>query len=186
MSDSVDLISRTNPDYVDRLYQQFKQDPASVDERWALVFAGYEFGLGIKRKGGSDRPKSPPGVANLIHSYRELGHLVADIDPLNPGPKSHPLLEASVAKFKPETLEQTIDASAFRSLGRVPLRSLIEALKDTYCRSIGVEFIHLFSKEQREWLMERMEPTRNRPALDVRERKLILKQLIFAAGFEQF
>src|SRR5256886_9619323 len=83
-----DEIARANPDYVDGLYREYLRDPASVDERWALVFAGFDLALRDgARPGGS--------VAELVHAYRELGHLVADLDPLGASPPEPPLLRLS-------------------------------------------------------------------------------------------
>src|SRR5678816_2193571 len=79
-----DEIARASPEYVEALYQQFRRDPASVDERWALLFKGYEFG---QASGPSDGSQGTGGqaVADLVHGYRELGYLVADVDPLARG-----------------------------------------------------------------------------------------------------
>lgn len=184
--DSLDFISRANPDYVDQLYQQYQQDPSSVEEQWAIVFAGYEFGLqagsGLKKKG----PVNPPGVYDLIHSYRELGHLIADIDPLREQKSSHPLLEVTNFGFDENDLNRTVDAGSFRGMKHAPLKVLIRSLQHTYCRTVGVEFMHLIEKEQRDWLLDRMEPTHNHPPLNSQERRLILRQLIFADEFEKF
>ncbi len=83
----LDLITRANAEYVDALYRQYLGDPHSVDPQWALFFAGFDAG---RRTGNGARPGATPdtaaqqaiGVFDLIHSYRELGHLVADLDPL--------------------------------------------------------------------------------------------------------
>ena len=82
-----DAIARTSPDYVDALYRDYRRDPRAVDERWALVFAGYELG-----RSGAGPSERGPAVADVVHSYRLLGHLVADLDPLGSSPRSHPLL----------------------------------------------------------------------------------------------
>jgi len=184
--DSLDFISRANPEYVDQLYQQYQQDPSSVGEQWAVVFAGYEFGLQagseLKRKG----PINPPGVYDLIHSYRELGHLIADIDPLSEQVFSHPLLEAGNFGFDETDLNRSVDAGSFRGMKQAQIKELIIALQQTYCRTMGVEFMHLVDKEKRDWLLDRMEPTKNKPPLNAQERQLILRQLIFADEFERF
>ena len=83
-----DLIARANPLYVESLYRQYREDPESIDERWALVFAGYEF---ARASGPAARTAGTAStVADLVHSYRELGHLVAQIDPLDAAPRRHP------------------------------------------------------------------------------------------------
>src|SRR5215203_3914481 len=118
MSD-LDLVSRVNADYVEEQYQRYRADPSSVDERWALFFAGFEMGTNgnghvanaasAATNGHAEParhlvhptigrgPDAEPvaGVFDIIHSYRELGHLVAHLNPLADEPGSHPLLEPS-------------------------------------------------------------------------------------------
>ena len=67
---------------------------------------------------------------------------------------------------------------------QVPLRDILAALRETYSRSIGVEFMHLQDPAERRWLIERMEPVRNAPALQAADRRRILKKLSHAAAFE--
>ena len=67
-----------------------------------------------------------------------------------------------------------------------PLKEIIQALKETYCRSVGVEYMHLQDPEERRWLQERMEPVRNQPAIEPEVRRRVLERLSRAALFEQF
>src|SRR6185503_3100856 len=69
---------------------------------------------------------------------------------------------------------------------RGTLAELIAALRETYCSSVGVEYMEIPDKEKREWLQARMEPSRNRPALSSEERLRILELLLTADQFEQF
>ena len=87
----LDAIARASPDYLESLYQQYRRDPSSVPEPWALVFAGYEWS-GPTTMGARDPGSAPPEAADLVHSYRELGHLAAHLDPIARAPHSHPLL----------------------------------------------------------------------------------------------
>ena len=94
----LDFILRANPDYIEDLFRQYSRDPRSVGADWALFFAGFELGQAVGRPGGgSTRPSAVLGVFDLIHSYRELGHLIADLDPLGQNPTEHPLL--ALAEF---------------------------------------------------------------------------------------
>src|SRR2546426_4123154 len=87
-----DEIARANPEYVDALYREYLRDPTAVDEGWALVFAGFDLAL-------RDGARAGGSVAELVHAYRELGHLVADLDPLGGSPREHPLLRLSELGF---------------------------------------------------------------------------------------
>ena len=179
-----DLIARANPEYVESLYRQYREAPESVDERWALVFAGYEFGRASGPEATTTGKTST--VADLVHSYRELGHLVADIDPLDPSSRPHPLLDLGEFGLGEADLDRVVDCAPFRSLDRAPLRDLVAALRETYASTLGVEYLGISDKAQREWLQERMEPSRNRPALATEERVRLLEQLVAAEAFEQF
>src|SRR5437762_1804313 len=174
-----DEIARANPDYVDDLYREYLRDPASVDERWALVFAGFDLALRDgARPGGS--------VAELVHAYRELGHLVADLDPLGGSPREHPLLRLSELGFTERDLDRVVDWAPFKGGARGPLRELIAALRETYCGTLGVEYLSVADKGRRDWLQERMEPRRNHPDLSADERRAMLERLVIAEMFEQF
>jgi 2-oxoglutarate dehydrogenase E1 component len=175
----MDEIARASPDYVDALYREYLRDPASVDERWAMVFAGYDL---ARRSGGG----AGPDIADLVHSYRELGHLVADLDPLGGSPREHPLLRLSELGFSDRDLDRVVDWAPFKGGARGPLRELVAALAETYAGSLGVEYLAATDKSRRAWLQERMEPLRNRPELPPAERRRILERLVAAEMFERF
>jgi 2-oxoglutarate dehydrogenase E1 component len=198
-------LALANKDYVADQYRRWKDDPRSVDESWQLFFAGFE--LAADGQNGSPAAlhdaAAPPveapaveapaaGVApemaafDLVHSYRELGHLVAHLNPLAPKPVGHPLLEPEEFGFTERDLDRIVDSGSFQGVGAVPLRELIERLQATYCGTLGVEYLHIPDREQRRWLQDRMEPTLNRPDLDAADRARIFEQLVLAEGFEQF
>src|SRR6267378_5477232 len=114
-----DEIARANPDYVDALYREYLRDPASVDERWTLVFAGFDLALRDgARPGGS--------VPELVHAYRELGHLVADLDPLGGSPREHPLLRLSELGFGERDLDRVVRSEEHTSE--------LQSRRDLVCR----------------------------------------------------
>src|SRR2546422_703907 len=174
-----DEIARANPEYVDALYREYLRDPTAVDERWALVFAGFDLAL-------RDGARAGGSVAELVHAYRELGHLVADLDPLGGSPREHPLLRLSELGFTERDLDRVVDWAPFKGGARGPLRELIAALRETYCGTLGVEYLSVADKARRDWLQERMEPRRNHPDLSADERRAMLERLVTAEMFEQF
>jgi 2-oxoglutarate dehydrogenase E1 component len=172
----LDEVLRANPDYVESLYQEYRRDPASVDERWALLFAGVEWA-----RGGAQA--SVPG---LVHAYRELGHLVADLDPLGGSPRAHPLLRLEELGIPESDLDRVVDWAPLHGGGRGPLRELIHALAQAYAGTLGVEYLGIADKGRRTWLQERMEPRRNLPQLSEADRRALLERLLDAEMFEQF
>jgi 2-oxoglutarate dehydrogenase E1 component len=171
-----DDVVRANPDYVHSLYEEYRRDPASVDERWALLFAGYEWA-----RGGAG-----PAIADLVHSYRELGHLVADLDPLGGSPRTHPLLRLEELGLGEQDLDRVVDWAPLHGGGRGPLRGLLHALAETYTGTLAIEYLGISDKARRAWLQERMEPPRNRPDLSAADRRALLERLLDAEMFEQF
>jgi 2-oxoglutarate dehydrogenase E1 component len=171
-----DDVARASPDYVAGLYDDYRRDPSSVPDDWRLIFEGYEFGAG-------SAPAREPGsvVARLVDAYRELGHLVADLDPLGQSPRSHPLLAAHEQALP---LDEIADWAPFRGGERGPLRDLLAALRETYAGTLAVEYLGVTDEARRAWLEERMESARNRPRLSGAQRGEILERLIAAETFE--
>ena len=194
-------LALANKDYVAEQYRRWKTDPRSVEESWQLFFAGFELAAdgqngGMPALGAEAGPEQQPqsggqlapdmGAFDLVHSYRELGHLVAHLNPLSSRPVGHPLLDPSEFGFGEGDLDRIVDSGSFQGVGAVPLRELIARLQATYCGTLGVEYLHIPDREQRLWLQERMEPTLNQPALTAEDRTRIFDALVLAEGFEQF
>jgi 2-oxoglutarate dehydrogenase E1 component len=125
-------------------------------------------------------------VAELIMAYRELGHLIADIDPLTPAPSSHPLLDLGHFQLGNEDLQKTFTAGKLIGMGSAKLADIITRLRETYSGSIGVEFTHIQNPTERDWLQQKMETSRNRETLDPETRKYLLRRLSESEGFERF
>ena len=185
------LPEALNADYIEAQYTAWKADPASVSSDWRAFFQGFE----IARSGGP-APSADDGdesqalkqarVEALIYSYRDIGHLLACMDPLMECPIEHPLLSLEAFDLTLEDLERQFFTRRFASTGYSALKDIVQALKETYCRSVGVEYMHLQDPAERHWLQARMEPQRNRPTLTSEERVQILHQLLQSAIFEQY
>ncbi|HEY8516049.1 MAG TPA: 2-oxoglutarate dehydrogenase E1 component [Candidatus Binatia bacterium] len=185
-----DFVNRANAEFIDRLYEQYRRAPESLEPTWRAFFAGVETGRAEATVLGadglpatSDRPKT----YGLVAAYRDLGHLLAHIDPLSEPLGAHPLLTIDRFNFKESDLERAVDPGGFR--GEPPpttLGELVQALRETYCRTLGVEYTGIRDPEQREWLETRMEASRNVPDLDRSTRMLIYTKLVEAEAFEQF
>lgn len=125
-------------------------------------------------------------VQQLINAYRVRGHLIAHLDPLVDEPKNHPELDPGYYGLTVWDLDREFLFTNREGYTRATLREILDVLYATYCGSIGVEFMNIQDPEQKKWLIQKMEPVRNRPLL-VRERKIqILKKLIHAEGFERY
>src|SRR5262249_51619063 len=179
------FATRWNLDVIDAAYQRWLEDPASVDDSWRLFFEGFELGeTSTVVKALSDR--SQTSIVRLIDAYRDLGHFLAKLDPLSDAKTSHPLLQLSEFGLDEADLDRAFDTSYFHGLPRATLRGLLAALRETYCRTIGVEYMHIQDTNIRRWLQDRMEPRRNQPNFARRQKLAILMNLHFAELFEKF
>ena len=184
------VANRWNLELIEENYQRWSGDPTSVDATWQAFFEGYE--LAVQSGGGTnghdaDEGASQAAVTRLIDAYREIGHYLADLDPLQLTKPGDPngLLELSSFGLDESDLDRTFHTKLFDP-PRATLRDLIAALKETYCRTIGVEFMHIRNPQVRAWLQERMETNRNRPRLDIRQKRRIILKLNAAELFETF
>ncbi|MBL8798129.1 MAG: 2-oxoglutarate dehydrogenase E1 component [Planctomycetia bacterium] len=177
------FASRWNLDALEEAWRRWKQDPTQVDEGWRAFLEGFELGAGNTVR---PDPGAQSGVMRLISAYRDLGHFLAHLDPLTEQRTSHPLLELSLYDLDETDLERVFDSSHFLGLRRGTLREIIAALRETYCRTIGVEYMHIQDTRIRRWLQEKMEPHRNQPRLATRQKIRILMNLHFAELFERF
>src|SRR5262245_25226552 len=179
-----DFVQRANAAYIEEQYRRFREDPTSVPEEWALFFAGFDL--------AEDPARRPPtgsgmtGVYGLVHTYREFGHLIAQLNPLGGDLTDHPLLDLGQFGLDEQHLDQPVDPRPFLGLSQGTLRDLIAALRETYCGTLGVEFVDVPDKERRDWLQARMEPDRNHPTLSADDRRRILRDMLKADAFEQF
>jgi 2-oxoglutarate dehydrogenase E1 component len=179
------FATRWNLDAMEAAYQRWRDDPGSVDESWRLFFEGFELGTAQGAPAASDACEQA-GIIRLIDAYRDLGHFLARLDPLSEQKSTHPLLELSEFGLDANDLDRVFDTSHFVGLPRATLRALLAALRETYCRTIGVEYTHIQDTHIRRWLQERMEPRRNQPNFQRRKKLRILMELHFAELFERF
>ena len=184
MPTRLDFVQRANADYIEEMYARYRRDPATVPEEWGLFFAGFDLAEDPARRPGVGALQS--GVFGLVHAYREFGHLIAQVNPLGGNLEEHPLLDLHQFGLDESSLDQPVDPRPFLGEFQGTLRELIAALRETYCGTLGVEFVDIPDKERRDWLLERMEPVRNRPGLVAAERARILRDLLSADAFEQF
>ena len=184
--------SRWNLDLVEQLYAQWSSDPNSVDASWQAFFEGYSLAAEATpaasgESGPAGMSESQAGVTRLIDAYREIGHYLANLDPLGLSPKrdTHELLELSEFGLSEADLDRTFFTKLYPN-NAATLREIIEALRQTYCGTIGVEYMHISNRRVRQWLQARMEPVRNHPGLSSKQKRRILLKLYAAELFETF
>lgn len=135
---------------------------------------------------GADKLEKHARALQLVNAYRVRGHLVAHLDPLFHEPLHHPELDASYYGLTLWDLDRDFSSGAIAGQRGRTLRDVLDTLRETYCSSIGVEYMYNQDPLQKQWLQERMEPTRNKAALRAAERKQIFRKLVESELFERF
>ena len=125
-------------------------------------------------------------VQELIHAYRVRGHIMADTDPLEYQQRSHPDLEVESHGLTLWDLEREFATGSFGGEGRrfMKLRNILGILRDSYCRTVGIEYMHIQDPEQRRWIQQRVEQPHVKPPRE--EQLRILLKLNQAEAFETF
>jgi len=211
MKESNDIPSASNLPFVEQLYAEFARDPASLAQEWRRYFENLKNGdpSAAASLGPSFQPPSlfrarpgPPSdsesldeykiaalqhrVYRLVRHYRVRGHNIAAVDPLGlPRPVPHEL-ELDFFGFSEGDMDRPVHCETLQSNRTFTIRQILQQLRDTYCRSIGVQYMHIDHFGIRRWLQERMEKTRNRLELTRDEQIRIFTRLTDAVTFEEF
>ncbi|NND98725.1 MAG: 2-oxoglutarate dehydrogenase E1 component [Pirellulaceae bacterium] len=125
-------------------------------------------------------------VNQLVREYRVRGHLVAQLDPLEIYKSDAPELSPSLYGLSDQDLQRPLDSKALENVSGGTLDAILEKLQNTYCRSIGAQFMHIDNRNIRDWLQRRMETTENRLDLSLAVQKRIYARLADASIFEEF
>ncbi|MFF7632779.1 multifunctional oxoglutarate decarboxylase/oxoglutarate dehydrogenase thiamine pyrophosphate-binding subunit/dihydrolipoyllysine-residue succinyltransferase subunit [Kitasatospora sp. NPDC008050] len=123
-------------------------------------------------------------VMELIHSYRVRGHLMADTDPLEYKQRKHPDLDVVEHGLTLWDLEREFAVGGFGGQKIMKLRDILGLLRNSYCRTVGIEYMHIQDPKQRKWIQERVEKPYTKPERE--EQLRILRRLNSAEAFETF
>ncbi|MGB0167307.1 MAG: 2-oxoglutarate dehydrogenase E1 subunit family protein, partial [Luteibaculum sp.] len=185
--DSFSFLSNADPEAIEHLYTQYKNDPASIDSSWHAFFKGFElaqtnFG---ESAGSSEMPKEFR-VLNLIHDYRSRGHLFTKTNPVRERRKYEPNLEISHYGLEEKDMDTVFQAGNEIGIGPSSLRDIISHLSQVYCQSIGSEFMYMRQPEMVRWMIDKLHVNSNTPSFSNEEKKYILKKLTQSSSFENY
>jgi 2-oxoglutarate dehydrogenase E1 component len=188
--DKLSYLSNANSEYIDSLYQSYKEDPNSIDFGWQKFFEGFDFGRGSEA--GVVSAETPDHflkeikVLNLINGYRQRGHLFTKTNPVRERRSYFPGKELSTFGLEDSDLNTVFNAGVEVGLGAATLREILALVEQTYCQSIGVEYKYVRNPEKLKWFEHRMESERNTPNFNIDTKKRILSKLNEAVVFENF
>ncbi len=195
-----------DPQSVDREYQLFfagfqtglKKSPAPKDNGGGATAPLPP----VRRRSRGFGPATPSGrilvdastphqtdVDSLIYHYRDLGHMAARIDPLDVRERATERMQLENFGLDDSMLDKSFDPGHLygqEAHGKITLRALVDVLEETYCGTVGAEYMHILETEERRWLQHRMETVRNRPDFSAEEKRRIWTRLTEAELFENF
>ncbi len=186
--DTLSFLNSADPNAIEDIYRRFLADKNSVDESWKIFFQGFAF---AKRNyedsdGIPERVRKEFNVINLINGYRSRGHLFTDTNPVRSRRNYSPTLAIENFGLVQSDLKETFHAGVQIGIGPATLKDIVAHLEQTYCQSIGAEFMFIRDPQKLNWLLERMERSRNTPAFSTIEKKEIFEKLSQAVLFENF
>jgi len=205
-----------NAPYVEELYESYLDNPGSVPEHWREYFdqmqhvpaadgsnlpdvAHAPIVLSFAQRARSHQLTPPNAAADglarkqvyvqqIIAAYRYLGSRWANLDPLKRQerpqipelePAFYDLAESDMAAIYPAP-------NTYFGFEQASLRDIVQALRETYCGSVGAEFMYISDPAQKRWLQERLESTRTNPRFSAEQKKHILERLTAAEGLERY
>ena len=207
------ILNGLNSTYIADLYEKWLENPKNVDANWNDWFSdmqntgssndipswakGKAFeekleNLEHKNSSLSSEEIRKASIDSLravmmIRAYRARGHLEAKTDPLNLEKKEeHPELNPEFYGFTKNDYDRPIFIDNVLGIETASLRHILSTLKDTYCGSIGVEYLHIQDPEQKSWIQQRIENIRNQTDFTDKGKEAIYERLVDAESFERF
>ncbi|HEX4895861.1 MAG TPA: 2-oxoglutarate dehydrogenase E1 component [Solimonas sp.] len=206
-------IHGANAPYIEAYYEQFLDDPESVDPSWRAYFRNIQdqsapretahSGIVARFEKLAREPRrlaaaeagfdaraaeKQAGVLRLINYYRVRGHQAAKLDPLGLAPME-PIadLDPAYHGLGPEDLDTVFNTGSLAvASDRQPLREIIKLVKSVYTDTIGAEYMYLTETSQKRWVQKRLEGVAFQPRLSVERKREVLKQLVAAEGLERY
>lgn len=174
-------LNRSNMEYIEGLYEQFKTKPESLSPEWRMFFEGVEFasdgGLGL-----SDKELD---VYHLIMAYRDYGHFEANLDPLSNTTPPSDQLQLSRFNLKETDLDQKFQIGSIIGKTGATLREIIAFLRQTYCGKLTIQVAEALP-EVRNWFIKEFEQNRDAFKLTADEKKHLFHSLTRGESLEKF
>ena len=209
MSEQTGWPSDANLAFAESLYADYLRYPDSVTAEWRAYFEQFPGGpesfngvpAGVadakSARPASDTPQAvfahpetdaalQDRIDKLVRAYRVRGHMAADLDPLGIPRAYPPELEPGYYGLVSADMPRAVSPNSLSGWAAPHVAATIERLKETYCRSIGVQFMHIDDIAVREWLQQRMESSANHLQLSRKRQLRILTRLTDAVIFEEF
>jgi 2-oxoglutarate dehydrogenase E1 component len=188
------LLTSDNAHFVEVLYNQYLADPNTVSEEWRDYFSRLTAGPAAPQPPATTAQAAAVAdieqqarVLQLINAYRVRGHFNAELDPLGIAPKwNHPELDPGYYGFTRDDVGKEFSVGRLFGMPALTLRGILSTLQETYCGTVGIEYMHIQDPVQRQWIQERVENKRYQVPLTLDTKRAILTSLYAAETFEAF
>ncbi|MDB9713013.1 thiamine pyrophosphate-dependent enzyme, partial [Flavobacteriaceae bacterium] len=193
--DNFSFLNAAHSAYFADLYEQYLENPDSLEPSWRAFFQGYDFGTnnnfieeivdGVSHQ-IPDNVKKEFNVVNLIDAYRSRGHLFTKTNPVRDRRTYSPNLSIDNFDLNQSDLDKIFNAGEIIGIGPQPLKVIIHHLEAIYCEATGVEYMYIRSPEKKKWIQGWLNKNDNHPTFNKTQKKHILKKLVQAVSFENF
>lgn len=190
--DNYSFLNAAHTAHFASLYDQYLQQPDSVEPSWRAFFQGFDFGIESNSSTSIDTVEVPEHlqkefrVVKLIDGYRSRGHLFTKTNPVRDRRKYSPTLDIENFGLSESDLQIVFNAGDIMGIGPSSLETIIHHLKRIYCDSIGIEYMYIRNPEKVNWIQSRLNVNDNHPDFSDKQKKNILKKLNEAVSFENF
>lgn len=206
-------IQGANAPYIEAFYEQFLDDPESVDPAWRAYFRSVQDQNAPRETAHSDvvarferlareprrvvaaeagfdarAAEKQAGVLRLINYYRVRGHQAARLDPLGLAPIARvPDLDPAFHGLGPEDMDTVFNTGSLAAgQDRLPLKDIIRLLRSVYTDTIGAEYMYLTETDEKRWIQRRLEGVAFQPKLSADRKLEVVRQLVAAEGLERY
>ncbi len=183
-------ITNSHPSFIEGTYNQFLQDPHSIDPELKKFFEGFDFAM---QNGATHSKSDSPiidwdkeiNVYRLILGYRNKGHLIAKTNPIRERKDRHANLDLHFFGLTEADLNTIYSAGNHLGLGATTLQNIIDHLQNVYTKNIGIEYKYISDQEKVDWLTNEMEHNFSDP-IHLDQKRRILEKLNQGVIFEKF
>lgn len=201
--DRFSFLNAAHTQFFADLYEQYLQNPDSVEPSWKAFFQGFDFGMAtynedaaaemaafaLNNQDGSlisEKLQKEFNVLKLIDAYRTRGHLFTKTNPVRDRRTYVPTLDIENFGLSKSDLNTVFDAAKAMKLAPCTLQEILGHLNTIYCQSIGVEYMYIRKPEVIQWIQDKIGYNDNLPKFSADEKKNILEKLNQAVSFESF
>ncbi|MFP9097708.1 2-oxoglutarate dehydrogenase E1 component [Flavobacterium sp. RHBU_24] len=205
--DRFSFLNAANTAFFADLYDQYIENPDSVEPSWRAFFQGFDFAAADYGSGATEvvaqaAPVAPAPVSdysgipeklqkefkvlNLIEGYRTRGHLFTKTNPVRERRTFSPTLDLENFGLSDADLTTVFDAGKEVGLQNATLAQIVDHLKKVYCGHTGIEYMYIRDPKTRQWIQNRLSVNQNQPDFNAEQKKAILEKLNEAVSFENF